>query len=263
MLKNNGVSDQIVVAVSKEKLLTYALISLIIITIVVGYSVVSNKKQVKANNKKATADSMSGDMCSHHGGGNKKFEPLTQGTIAPDFTLPSTSGKTISLSDYKGKNIFLFFNEGVMCAPCWQEVSRLERFKQDFDNLNTVIIPISVDDQKTWDPILKEEKITTPIHIDADRKVTKLYKALGTPSSMHDDRAGHTYIHITPDGKIHSNADFPNMNVPANVLLSHLDQLQSQKNIKNFARFLNPGLKTLIIPYIDSLISLMEQTFWV
>lgn len=226
MSKNNRVPDQIVVAVSKDKVLTYALVALIIITVVVGYSVVSNKNQRKADNKQASTDS----MADHHGGGNKKFEPLAPGTIAPDFSLFSTSGKTTSLSDYKGKNVFLFFNEGVMCSPCWQEVSRLERFKKDFDERNAVIIPISVDDQKTWNPILKEEKITTPILIDSDRKVTKLYKALGTPSSMHDDRAGHTYIHISSDGKIHSSADFPNMNVPTNILLSHLDQLQNQKN---------------------------------
>ena len=230
-MKNIVDTNQVVFSLSKDKILTYILIILIIATVVVGYSIASNKNQTKGNSKQVAA---ADPMADHHGGGggasNKKFEPLAPGTVAPNFSLPSTSGKTISLSDYKEKNIFLFFNEGVMCSPCWQEVSKLERFRQEFDNLNTVIIPISVDDQKTWDPILKEEKITTPILIDADRKVTKAYKALGTPSSMHDDRAGHTYIHITPDGKIHSSADFPNMNVPTNVLLSHLDQLQNPKN---------------------------------
>ena len=218
--------------VTKDKILTYALIILIIATVVVGYSITSSKNnKAKEDNKQTAVD----PMADHHGGGggasNKKFVPLAPGTIAPDFSLPSTSGKTISLSDYKGKNIFLFFNEGVMCSPCWQEVSKLERFRQEFDNLNTVIIPISVDDQKTWDPILKEEKITTPILIDADRKVTKAYKSLGTPSSMHDDRAGHTYIHITPDGKVHSSADFPEMNVSTDLLLKHIKESQSS-NVK-------------------------------
>lgn len=229
-MKNNTDPDQVVFSLSKDKILTYILITLIIATILVGYSIASNKNQVKADSGQAVVD----PMASHHGGGgsagNKKFEPLVPGTMAPDFSLPSTAGRTISLSEYRGKNIFLFFNEGVMCAPCWQEVSRLERFKQEFENLNTVIIPISVDDQKTWDPILEGEKITTPILIDAGREVTKLYKALGTPSSMHDDRAGHTYVHITPDGKVHSSADFPNMNVPTNTLLSHISQLQNPKN---------------------------------
>lgn len=231
--KETKPADQFTVTFSIDKLLSYLLIGLIVGTIVVGYSVVSNKNKSQAaanstnTNIQGAQQTSNDDMASHHGGGNKKFEPLPQGSVAPDFSLPSTVGKTISLADYKGKHVLLFFNEGVMCSPCWQEISRLERFKDDFDRLNAVIIPISVDDQKTWDPILAEEKITTPILIDTERKVTALYKALGTPSSMHDDRAGHTYVHINTDGKIHSSADFPNMNVPTNDLIQHIQQAQT------------------------------------
>jgi len=233
--KEANPSGQFTFTFSIDKILTYGLVALIIGTIIVGYSVVSNKNKTptvsnstNANVQGATQTNTD-DMASHHGGGtgNKKFEPLPQGSVAPEFSLPSTIGRNISLSDYKGKHVFLFFNEGVMCAPCWQEISRFERYKDDFENLNAVIVPISVDDQPTWDPILKEERITTPILIDTDRKVTSLYKALGTPSSMHDDRAGHTYIHINTDGKIHSSADFPNMNVPTNELLQHVEQTQT------------------------------------
>jgi len=229
-MKDTTNTDQVVFSLSKDKILTYILIALIITTVLVGYSIASSKNQVKADNKQEAAVD---PMADHHGGSgtasNKKFEPLSPGTIAPEFNLISTNGQKVSLADYKGKNVFLFFNEGVMCAPCWQEVSKLERFKQDFDNFNTVIIPISVDDQKTWDPILKEERITTPILIDAERKVSKAYKILGTPSSMHDDRPGHTYVHIDPQGKIHASSDFPNMNVPTNVLLQHIQEFQNAK----------------------------------
>ena len=234
MINNNdssNSSDQIVVTMTKDKMLTYSLIVLIIATVVVGYSMISSKNQVKADNKQVAA---ADPMADHHGGSgaasNKKFVPLTPGTVAPDFSLVSTNGQTVSLADYKGRNVLLFFNEGVMCSPCWQEVSRLERFKDDFAKLNTVIIPISVDDQKTWDPILKEERITTPILIDAERKVSKAYKILGTPSSMHDDRPGHTYVHIDLQGKIHASSDFPNMNVPTNVLLQHIQEFNNGKS---------------------------------
>lgn len=233
--KETKPAEQFTVTFSIDKLFSYVLVGLIVGTIVVGYSMVSskNKSQAAANsantNTEGTQQTSNDDMSSHHGGAGttKKFEPLPQGSVAPDFSLPSTSGNPVSLTNYKGKHILLFFNEGVMCSPCWQEISRLERFKDDFDRLNAVIIPISVDDQKTWDPILAEEKITTPILIDTERKVTALYKALGTPSSMHDDRAGHTYVHVTPDGKIHSSADFPNMNVPTNDLIQHIEQTQT------------------------------------
>ncbi len=221
--KNHKDTDAIVFTISKDKMLTYTLAAFIIVTVVAGYFVVKNKNrsQKAANASVQGASQTSDDMSSHHGG-NKKFEGLAPGTVAPDFNLPSTIGKTISLSAYKGRHVLLFFNEGVMCSPCWQEISRLERFKNDFAGLNAVIIPISVDDQKTWDPILKEERIATPILIDSDRKVTTAYKALGTPSSMHNDRAGHTYVHINTDGKIHSSADFPNMNVETKVLMDHI-----------------------------------------
>src|SRR3989344_6244310 len=46
------------------------------------------------------------------------------GEQAPDFSLESIDGKTIKLSDYKGKNIVLFFTEGSMCYPsCWDQMS--------------------------------------------------------------------------------------------------------------------------------------------
>lgn len=225
-------AGQYSITFSIDKFLTYILAALVIGTIVVGYSLVSNKNKDNANVQGVSAQDnpAADDMASHHGGGAgraKKFEPLAEGSIAPDFSLSSTKGSTISLADYRGKDVLLFFNEGVMCSPCWQEVSRLERYKADFDNLNTVIIPISVDDQLTWDPILKEEKITTPILIDAERKVSTAYKILRTPSSMHDDRPGHTYVHITPDGKIHASVDFPNMNAPTTELLKHIEESQS------------------------------------
>ncbi len=226
--KDNKDTDTIVLSISKDKILTYTLIVFIIVTVVAGYFVVKNKsKSQKAANASVQGASQTADDMSSHHGGNKKFEGLAPGTVAPDFSLLSTTGKTVSLSDYKGRHVLLFFNEGVMCSPCWQEISRLERFKNDFAGLNAVIIPVSVDDQRTWAPILQEEKITTPILIDSDRKVTSAYKALGTPSSMHEDRAGHTYVHITPDGKIHSSADFPEMNVETKVLMEHIRQVQT------------------------------------
>ena len=66
-------TDQAVFTVSKDKILTYVLIILIIATVVVGYSVASSKNQVNADNKQVAAVD---PMADHHGGGggasNKK-----------------------------------------------------------------------------------------------------------------------------------------------------------------------------------------------
>ena len=108
-------ADQFTISFSIDKFLTYALIALIIGTLVVGYSVAGNKNKTKSsvqgvNAQNTPTNSQTGDMSSHHGGGNKKFEPLPQGSVAPDFSLPSTTGKTISLADYEEKHVLLFFN---------------------------------------------------------------------------------------------------------------------------------------------------------
>ncbi len=48
------------------------------------------------------------------------------GQKAPDFELEGIDGKTVKLSDYIGKNVVLFFNEGAMCYPaCWNQIAEL------------------------------------------------------------------------------------------------------------------------------------------
>lgn len=224
-MSKTTIDEKLIFTVSKDKILSYTLVVLIVITLVAGYSMIKNRNNSQAQ---TAVSQQSGDpMHSGDSAGNiKKFSSLPVGSVAPNFSLPSTTGQTINLSDYRGKNVFLFFMEGVMCSPCWQEVSRLERYKEDFAKINTVVIPISVDDKTAWGPILTEEKITMPILIDADRKVSTLYKAIGAPSSMHADRPGHTYIHIDVNGKIHASSDFPEMNVKTSVLLEHIAKLK-------------------------------------
>src|SRR3990167_6342502 len=48
------------------------------------------------------------------------------GQKAPDFEVESIDGEKVKLSDYLGKNIVLFFNEGAMCYPaCWNQIAEL------------------------------------------------------------------------------------------------------------------------------------------
>src|SRR6266851_2773152 len=49
------------------------------------------------------------------------------GQAAPGFTLAASSGGQVSLSQYRGKSVLLFFQEGLTCQPCWDQIADLQR----------------------------------------------------------------------------------------------------------------------------------------
>ena len=69
------------------------------------------------------------------------------GKKAPDFTLLDMEGKQISLSGLSGKNVILFFNEGLMCYPaCLDQVVELAKL----DSADTVVYSVVVDSSEKW-----------------------------------------------------------------------------------------------------------------
>ena len=143
--------------------------------------------------------------------------------VAPDFSLQATDGRTISLNQYKGKNVLLYFQEGVMCQPCWKQIGTMQQNIEIFRQLDTEIVTISVDSPSTWEPILKAEGITTiPVLVDSDRKVSKEYGVLNLPSQMHADRPGHTFVLVDKNGKIAWIADYPTMRSTEQEILNYI-----------------------------------------
>ena len=122
------------------------------------------------------------------------------GKIAPDFTLPDMEGNQVQLSSFLGKNVILFFNEGLMCYPaCLDQVVELEKLNAE----NTVAFSIVVDSSKQWVdaqkdlPYLKGAKVL----FDAGAKVSRQYDTLTLDSSMHRGMfPGHTYYLIDKEG---------------------------------------------------------------
>ena len=143
--------------------------------------------------------------------------------VAPDFSLKATDGRTVSLSQYKGKNVLLYFQEGVMCQPCWKQIGTMQQNIGRFRQLDTEIVTISVDSSSTWEPILKAEGVTTiPVLVDSDRKVSKAYGVLNLPSQMHADRPGHTFVLVDKNSKIAWIADYPTMRSTEQEILNYI-----------------------------------------
>ncbi|WP_394237908.1 thioredoxin-dependent thiol peroxidase [Niallia oryzisoli] len=74
------------------------------------------------------------------------------GQVAPDIALPASSGQTIQLSDFRGKNVVLYFYPKDMTPGCTTEACDFRDRHEDFSKVNTVILGVSPD------PISKHEK---------------------------------------------------------------------------------------------------------
>ena len=150
------------------------------------------------------------------------------GKQAPDFSLEGIDGKTIKLSDYKGKNVVLFLNEGSMCYPaCWDQMAALgndERFNAE----NLAAFSIVVDPKSEWEKIVKETPgfDSAEILFDTTKAVSRAYDVLSLRSSMHPGSfPGHTFFIINKEGIIRYVLDDPSMAIRNDMLISELSKL--------------------------------------
>lgn len=150
------------------------------------------------------------------------------GQKAPDFRLESIDGKTIKLSDYKGKNVVLFFTEGSMCYPaCWDQMAEFANDNR-FNSDSVVVFSITPDPKSEWKQIVqKVPKLSgAKILFDTTKAVSSSYDVLNLPSSMHRGSfPGHTYFIVDKEGVIRYSLDDPRMSIQNDKLADELKKL--------------------------------------
>ncbi|MDP1760293.1 MAG: redoxin domain-containing protein [Candidatus Woesebacteria bacterium] len=160
--------------------------------------------------------------------GKINFEEII-GQKAPLFELESIDGTTIKLSDYLGKNVVLFFNEGSMCYPaCWDQMAKLGEDSR-FDTESVVAFSIVTDPKSQWlDIVSKSTNLTkSKIIFDTSRSVSMAYDVLNLRSSMHPGSLpGHTYFIIDKEGIIRFTLDDPNMALANDKLIKAIEALK-------------------------------------
>lgn len=149
------------------------------------------------------------------------------GELAPDFSLPDAKGGTFQLSDQRGKDILLYFHEGLMCAPCWQQIEDIERDIAQFTDTGVdQVVAISIDGLAAQARHAQQRGITLPVLADEDRRVSQAYDALSY-GMMNGATPGHSFVLVGPDGVIRWRADYGGppdytMYVPNGEILSEL-----------------------------------------
>ncbi|MFJ8814816.1 peroxiredoxin family protein [Amycolatopsis thermoflava] len=130
------------------------------------------------------------------------------GTAAPAFTLTSDTGKQVSLADFRGKNVLLYFQEGLSCQPCWDQIRDLEQNKAALTGAGvTEVVSITTDPATLIGQKVSDEKLSTPVLSDPDLAVSRAYQA-NSYGMMGDMRDGHSFILVGPDGTIRWRADY-------------------------------------------------------
>jgi peroxiredoxin Q/BCP len=151
------------------------------------------------------------------------------GQKAPDFELESIDGTIIKLSNYLGKNVVLFFNEGSMCYPaCWDQMAKLGEDSR-FDTESTITFSVVTDPRSQWlDIVSKSTNLTkAKIIFDTSRSMSKAYDVLNLNSSMHPGSLpGHTYFIIDKEGIIRFTMDDPNMALANDKLIKEIEKLK-------------------------------------
>lgn len=156
------------------------------------------------------------------------------GAEAPGFSLPSTSGSTLNLSDYRGQSVLLYFHEGLGCQPCWDQIRDLEAGRAQLkvagiDQLLTITSgPVNLIAQK-----MDDDNLSAIALADTKLDVSRSYDA-NKYGMMGDSRNGHSFILVGPDGTIQWRADYGGapdytMYVPVHRLLSDLLNAETVK----------------------------------
>jgi len=127
---------------------------------------------------------------------------------APDFTLATTAGTTVSLSQFRGSPVLLYFNEGAGCDACTMQLAAIERDQAAFDALDVEVLPIVMNSREQIQQDLDRFKVTTPVLLD-DGKVSAAYDTLG--KGMHAGLPGHSFVLIDSNGTQLWYGEYPSM----------------------------------------------------
>ncbi|HWA56865.1 MAG TPA: redoxin domain-containing protein [Gemmatimonadales bacterium] len=100
------------------------------------------------------------------------------GSTAPDFTLASTSGSTVTLSSFRGKNVLLAFFPLAFTGTCTKELCAFTEDFSQFKSADTEVLPISVDSVPTLKEFKAKERIGVDLLSDFKREVSRRYGTL-------------------------------------------------------------------------------------
>jgi len=148
------------------------------------------------------------------------------GSAAPDFTLNSQEGKPVSLHDFKGKWVVLYFYPKDFTSGCTVEAHNFQRDLAQYEKRNAVIVGVSVQDADSHQKFCTKEGLSFKLLADTEHKVSETYDSVMN-LAVAKLSARHTFL-IDPDGIVRKTYLEVKPDQHSTEVLSALDELQKK-----------------------------------
>jgi len=122
--------------------------------------------------------------------------PLAVGTDAPAFTAQDTNGNTVSLSDFAGKTVVLYFYPKDDTPGCTKEACSFRDAKSQYEGKDVVVLGVSADDEAAHQAFTAKYDLNFPLLADTNKALIQAYDVDGGGYAKRV-----TYV-ISPEGKI-------------------------------------------------------------
>jgi peroxiredoxin Q/BCP len=129
---------------------------------------------------------------------------LAVGDPAPDFTLPDADGKPVSLSDYRGRRVIVYFYPAASTPGCTKQACDFRDSLADLGDAGLDVLGISPDKPDKLAKFRDEEGLTFPLLSDPNKEVLTAWGVFGEKQMYGKTVTGvirSTFV-VDPDGKI-------------------------------------------------------------
>lgn len=133
-----------------------------------------------------------------------KNQELIEGCLAPDFTLKDQEGKTVRLSDFRGRSVILYFYPKDDTPGCTKEACSFRDNIKKVGDSGSVVLGVSLDDSESHKKFMNKFQLNFTLLCDEDAKISRLYgvyKKKNIYARLFWGIERSTFV-IGPDGKI-------------------------------------------------------------
>ena len=129
---------------------------------------------------------------------------VAEGKKAPAFTLKDQHGNKVSLKDFAGKHVILYFYPRDNTSGCTKEAQGFRDLHTEFQQLNAVVVGVSPDSTESHERFARKHELPFLLLSDPDKKVLTKYEAFGEKNVCGRKTMGviRSTVWIGPDGKV-------------------------------------------------------------